>query len=171
MTSVETTSSVVYFLCLHGSAKSLIAAQHFNRLAHEHGLALHAESMGIEPDASVPAPVVMGLARDGLDVRGYLPQPIQSGRLERAMCVVSFGCEIPQATDEIRRERWDDLPLVSDGFDQARDAIVVRVAELVDKLTAKERHLITARSCEDSGVENRQTSPLHESTKRSAETA
>ena len=128
------TTGKVYFVCLHGSAKSLIASQHFNRLARENNLALEAESMGVEPDADVPSLVVAGLARDGLDVRGYEPQRFQPERLEHAACVVSFGCEFPNSDGAARRERWDDLPMVSDGFDEARAAIVARVKELVDEL-------------------------------------
>ena len=124
--------TIVVFVCLHGSAKSLIAAQHLNRLAAQRGLALGAESMGVEPDAEVPTPVIAGLARDGFDVRHYVPQPLEPRRLELAACVVTFGCDVPQATGMARLERWDDLPLVSDGFDRARDAIVARVERLVE---------------------------------------
>lgn len=128
------TSPTVYFICLHGSAKSLIAAQHFNRLARDRGMLLEAESMGIEPDPEVPAAVIAGLAHDGFDVRGYAPQQIEPERLARAPCVVSFGCEVPLATDAAHLEHWDDLPMVSDGFARARDAIVARVERLVDAL-------------------------------------
>jgi protein-tyrosine-phosphatase len=124
----------VFFVCLHGSAKSLIAAQHFNRLARDRRLELRAESVGVEPDASVPEPVIAGLARDGFDVRSYVPRAVQPDSLISAVYVVSFGCDVPIA-DETPSAQWNDMPLVSDGFDQARDAIVARVEQLVDELT------------------------------------
>jgi protein-tyrosine-phosphatase len=127
-------SATVYFVCLHGSAKSLIAAQHFNRLAGARGLPHRAESMGVEPDAEVPPPVIAGLARDGFEMRGYTPQALDSARLAGAGCVVSIGCELPPIDSADRVERWNDLPLVSDGFDRARDAIIERVEQLVDAL-------------------------------------
>lgn len=125
---------LVLFVCLHGSAKSLIAARYFTRLARERGLAFGAESAGLEPDDSVPEPVVAGLARDGFDVRGYAPRQATEARVATASRVVSFACDLPGATGDVVRERWDDLPMVSDGFEPARDAIVARVVGLVDSL-------------------------------------
>lgn len=63
--------NLVLFVCLHGSAKGLIAAEYFNRMAQDRGA-------------------------------------------------------------DLRR----DLPLVSDGLEIARDAIVLRVERLLDRLTA-----------------------------------
>ena len=121
----------VLFVCLHGSAKSLIAAEHFTRLARERGLRYRGESAGMEPDSDVPAPVVAGLARDGIEIGGYVPRAVTAARVAEAAYVVSFGCDLPETTAGDRHERWDDLPMVSDGFDQARDAIVARVERLI----------------------------------------
>ena len=127
-------SSTVLFVCLHGSAKSLIAAEHFTRLARERGLRYRGESAGVEPDAEVPGPVVAGLARDGFEIGGYVPRALTPARLTEAAHVVSFGCDLPGMTDDDRHERWDDLPMVSDGFDRAREAIVSRVERLIDSV-------------------------------------
>jgi hypothetical protein len=132
--TAQSKSPTVYFVCLHGSAKSLIAAHHFNRLAGARGLPHRADSMGVDPDAEVPPPVIAGLARDGFEMHGYTPQPLDAARLAGAGCVVSIGCELPPIDGVDRFEQWNDLPLVSDGFDRARDAIVERVEELVDAL-------------------------------------
>ncbi len=48
---------------------------------------------------------------------------------------VSLGCEQPVSASATVREQWDGLPLVSDGFARARDAIVQRVTRLVDALS------------------------------------
>jgi arsenate reductase (thioredoxin) len=125
-------AATILFVCLHGSAKSLIAAEHLNRLSESRGLALRGESMGVEPDVEVPAPVVAGLAADGIDVRDYLPRHLDAEHLAGATHVISLGCDLPltsRAPSSI--ERWDDLPMVSDGFATARDAIVARVEALV----------------------------------------
>ena len=90
--------------------------------------------MGMEPDAEVPANVVHGLAGDGIDVAAYAPRPATWARLATATHVVSFGCDVSAIAPDVRAERWNDLPLVSDGFDAARDAIVARVQRLLDLL-------------------------------------
>jgi len=125
-------SPTVLFVCLHGSAKSLIAAEHFTRLAQERGLRYRGESVGVEPDPEVPGLVVAGLARDGFAVGEYVPRILTSACLSDAVYVVSFGCDLPEMTIAGRHERWDDLPMVSDGFDRARNAIVARVERLID---------------------------------------
>src|SRR5262245_8024424 len=120
--------SLIVFVCLHGSAKSLIAAEHFERLARARGLSFHGESLGVEPDPDVPAHVVAGLAADGFDVSAYVPRLASRDTLARAARVVTFGCDLGSLVPPTTRvNRWDDLPMVSDGYAPARDAIVDRV--------------------------------------------
>ena len=127
----------VLFVCLHGSAKSLIAAEQLNRLAKQHSVSAHAESAGIEPDAEVPAAVLAGLSIDGIDVHEYRPRQVTPERLSAATHVVLCGCELPPSLATISSvERWDDLPFVSDGYDAARTAIVERVEALPSELRA-----------------------------------
>jgi hypothetical protein len=88
--------------------------------------------MGVEPDVEVPAAVVAGLATDGIDVQAYVPRHLDAEHLADATYVISFGCDLPLPTAAPSSiERWDDLPMVSDGFATARDAIVARVETLV----------------------------------------
>ncbi len=47
-------------MCLHGSAKSVIAASYFSRLARRRGVDAIAESAGLQPDAAIPPRVVQG---------------------------------------------------------------------------------------------------------------
>jgi arsenate reductase (thioredoxin) len=125
----------VLFVCLHGSAKSLIAAEHLNRLAERQSLALRGESAGIEPDDDVPPGVVSGLAADGIDVRAYRPRQITDQLVGNAAHVVICGGELPSsAASAASLERWDDLPFVSDGYEVARSAIVERVEQLLARL-------------------------------------
>jgi arsenate reductase (thioredoxin) len=134
-TDNEGLTTTVLFVCLHGSAKSLIAAEHLSRLAAARGIAVHGESAGVEPDADVPPAVVLGLARDGIDVRAYRPRPLTTDLITAAARVVVCGCELPAfATAVAPVERWDDLPLVSDGYEPARSAIVARVEQLLARV-------------------------------------
>jgi arsenate reductase (thioredoxin) len=134
-------------VCLHGSAKSLIAAQHFTRLARERGLPYAGESVGLEPDYQVPMPVIAGLASDGFDVREYLPQTLTPERVATACYVVTFACDVLLGPDTAMRESWDDLPMVSDGFGVARDAIVRRVTALVHSLASASYQHACRRNC------------------------
>ncbi|HEV8439971.1 MAG TPA: hypothetical protein VGT40_17920 [Methylomirabilota bacterium] len=132
-----TDGRTVMFVCLHGSAKSLIAAEHFERLAATRGVAIRSASAGLEPDPEIPPRVVAGLLEDGIDVRGRRPRPAIADELARAWRVVSFGCDLggllPAGASV---ERWDDIPAVSADFDAARRAIVNRLEALLARCAA-----------------------------------
>lgn len=125
----------VLFVCLHGSAKSVIAAEHFRRLAAARGVAVEVRSAGLEPDAAVPPRVAQGLLADGIDVRDFRPQPPAAAAVAQATTVVTFACDLGPLTASARRiERWDDVPAVSEDFKRARDIIVARVTTLLDEV-------------------------------------
>ena len=130
-----TTTPTVLFVCLHGSAKSLIALEHFRRLAKERGVDVQADWAGIEPDPAIPPRVVQGLLGEGIDVRGRQPRQVTRADVERASRVVTFGCELGALeSSKLARDRWDDVPAVSEGYQPARDAIVGRLPGLLDEL-------------------------------------
>ena len=128
-------SPSVLFVCLHGSAKSVIASEHFRRFAAERGLAADTASAGTEPDAEIPPGVAQGLRGDGIDPGGLRPQAVTRADLERASRVVAFGCDLTaMAPAGLVVERWDDVPAVSENYGRARDVIAARVRGLVDQL-------------------------------------
>jgi len=132
------TTQKIAFVCLHGSAKSLIAAEYFNRLAREKSLRLRATTSGPEPDPEVPANVVEGMKTRGIDVRAYRPALIAAGQLADADLIVSFACDAGRKLAPGKpEERWDDCPAVSDDFDVAWKFITGRVETLVARLGAK----------------------------------
>src|SRR5690242_15420164 len=47
-------TETILFVCEHGSAKSVIAAAHFKRLAEQRGLPHRAIARGINPDPEIP---------------------------------------------------------------------------------------------------------------------
>jgi len=127
----------VAFVCLHGSAKSLIAAEYFNRLARQRGLPLSATTSGPEPDAEVPPNVVEGMKKRGIDVSQYRPALISAPGLEEADLIISFACEAGrQLAPGTPEERWDACPAVSDDFDVAWDFITGRLEGLVVRLAS-----------------------------------
>src|SRR5262245_19302557 len=124
----------VLFVCLHGSAKSVIAAEHFRRLAAERGVMVDTADAGTEPDAEIPPKVVHGLLASGIDVSGRRPHRVTRADLEHASRVITFGCELGDlAPAGLTIERWDDVPPVSEDFSRARDVIVARVSRVLDE--------------------------------------
>jgi len=132
---MTTAPPFVLFVCLHGSAKSVIASEHFRRLAAERGLIADTSSAGTEPDAEIPPGVVRGLRGDGIDPSGLRPQGVTRADLERASRVVAFACDLTDmAPPGLTIERWDDVPAVSEDYGRARNVIAARVRGLVDQL-------------------------------------
>ena len=127
----------VLFVCLHGAAKSVVAAAHFRRLAAGRGLAVDAAAAGTEPDPELGPAAVKGLAGEGLSATPSRPRPVTLHDLETAARVVSFGCDVVPAKGQ-RVDQWD-VPAVSDGYLAARDRIVANVERLVSELAAGDR--------------------------------
>jgi protein-tyrosine-phosphatase len=123
----------VLFVCLHGSAKSLIAAEYFNRLSAARGLSARAVSTGTEPDEAIPPRVTQGLGADGIDVQGRQPRRPTQADVDGSVVVVTFACDLGDLASRAPRiERWNDVPAVSEDFKRARDVIVTRVSMLLE---------------------------------------
>ena len=121
----------VLFLCSHGSAKSVMAASYFNRIAAEESLPYEAVAASAEdPYDSVPEPVAGLLLRDGFDVRALTPHAVDQAEVDGAAKIVAIGCELPGA----KVERWDDVPAASDDLEGSSAAIRSHVRELVNDL-------------------------------------
>jgi hypothetical protein len=55
--------------------------------------------------------------------------------VERAARVVTFGCDLGTLESSgLVRERWDDVPAVSEGYKPARDVIVGRLPGLLNEV-------------------------------------
>ena len=133
---------MVVFVCIHGSAKSVIAAEHLRRLAERQGVEMGVTSAGTEPDGKIPPHVVKGLLGDGIDIRGSRPRRVTREELTDAWRVVALGCDLGEmAPPGLTVLRWDDIPAVSEDFKVARDLIVARLPRLLAE---------SAGSCRDS---------------------
>ena len=130
----------VVFVCEHGTVKSLVAIEEFNRIAKERGLGVRAVSRGTRPDTTVPTPVRAGLTADGFDVSGFRATLFERRDLQNTLLVVALDAEVDSVVDrKVPVERWDRLPSVTADYKTARTAIVERVRRLVDSLVAFER--------------------------------
>ncbi len=125
----------IAFVCLHGSAKSLIASELATRLAKARGLDAQFTSGGTEPDTELPSHVIVGLTGDGISTAGIVPNRATAAHLADSTLIVTFGPDLaalaPKGTPV---ERWDDLPNVDAGYDRARTAIRQRVEALLGRL-------------------------------------
>lgn len=126
--------SLVLFVCLHASAKSLIAAEYFNRVAGERRLPYRAISAGTDPDKAVPPHVVAGMSGDGYDVSARTPLRLTRELAAHARIAISFEPDLSEyAPPGCIVERWS-VPAVSDDYAIARDAIRARVDALISSL-------------------------------------
>jgi arsenate reductase (thioredoxin) len=125
---------LVVFVCEHGSAKSVVAAAHFNRIAREKNLKLRAVSRGTNPDKELPAGTIKGLQADGLKVDGERPRKLSAADVAGALQVVAF-CPLPEAyTRTTPVAHWDDVPPMSEDYNRFRDLIVERIKRLLEEL-------------------------------------
>ena len=128
------TPRTVLFVCLHGAAKSVLAAVYFQRMAEGRGLPVRASFAGTEPDPEIAPRVLKELRADGIDLSDQRPRQVTGDDVARAWRVVSFNCDLSGLARPGRQvERWDDVPPVSDDFVRARAAIVARLARLLEE--------------------------------------
>jgi protein-tyrosine-phosphatase len=131
-------SRSVLFVCLHGAAKSVLAAADFRRLAAQRGLEITADSAGTEPDPELAPGVVAALRADGLELGPSRPRRVTAADTARADRVVTFGCDLGEATPAtVPIERWDDVPAVSENLALARAAIRRHLDRLLDEYAAE----------------------------------
>ena len=131
----QTQAATILFLCPHNAAKSVLAAAYFHQLAQERGLGYRGVSAGTEPDDRPSPAVVTALREDGIDVSAHRPRLVTRADLERAVRVVSLGCDVSDmAPPAAPIENWDDVPPPSRDLTGARQAIRRRVAVLVEDL-------------------------------------
>jgi len=129
----------ILFVCEHGSAKSVIAAAHFNRVAEQRSLPYRAIARGINPDAEIPQQVRVNLAKDGLQVASWKPQKVAEKDVQEAVRVVTFACKVPFA-ERITAGKlvdWQDVPSTNEDYERARTMIVNKIAALIKTLTPK----------------------------------
>jgi arsenate reductase (thioredoxin) len=129
----------ILFVCEHGSAKSVIAAAHFNDLAKKDGLSYRAIARGVHPDKEIPLYIKNGLAGEGLNIRGWQPKRFSEEDVLNADRIITLGCALPTTKSVITQklEDWKDLPSVSENYQNASQAIAERVRVLLRALTSK----------------------------------
>jgi arsenate reductase len=125
----------IVFVCEHGSAKSVIAAVEFKRMAKENGLDLHILARGTNPDAEIPKLVRDGLKADGLDVGDLKPTKLSEKDLKGATKIVSFGPDLrPWLHGEATVADWSLTPSVGENYHAAQEYIRKQLEILISDL-------------------------------------
>src|SRR3982750_705714 len=122
----------ILFVCEHGSAKSVMAAAHFNEVATKNGLPYRAIARGVHPDKEVPLYVKSGLRAESLDIRGWQPKRFNEEDAARANRVITLGCALPtsKAFAAGKLQDWN-VPSPSENYQKASRAIAERVVLLL----------------------------------------
>jgi protein-tyrosine-phosphatase len=131
------THTRILFVCLHGAAKSVLAATDCQRLAVERGLDVTADFAGTEPDAAVAPGVVRALLTEGIDLTDRRPRKVTRGDTAAVSRVVAFGCDLSHvAAPGVPIEQWTDVPPVSHDLPVARAVIRQHLERLLDECAA-----------------------------------
>jgi protein-tyrosine-phosphatase len=126
----------VAFVCLHGAAKSVLAAACFERLAEARGIRVRALAAGTEPDPEIAPAVLSALLAEGIDLRGERPRPVTLEDLAGAATIVSFGPDLSHLAPPGRPViRWDDVPTLSEDFEAGRSTILARLPALLEEVS------------------------------------
>ena len=128
--------STVLFMCPYGGAKSVIAANFFNRIAAAESLPYVAVAAAAEePYEAVPPKVAELLAGEGFDVTSFKPRRVEPSELQTAAKVVSIDCDLAKlGANRVAIEEWNDVPKVSVDLPGSAEAIRAHVRTLVDQL-------------------------------------
>lgn len=122
----------VVFVCEHGAGRSVIAAAWFNKLAAERRLPYVAIARGVTPQDTPSMATVAGLKKEGISLPDEKPRALTEAEAAEAVRVVAF-CPLPPKVKSAQIESFE-VPAPSDGYDQARDAILIHVKKLIHDL-------------------------------------
>jgi Domain of Unknown Function (DUF1259) len=133
-------TGTIVFVCPYGSAKSVVAARFFNRIAADEGLPFHAVARGIEPEPVIPQYVREPIRADRFEIGpDEKPVRLDAGETHDAVAVICIMCKLPPGQLAVARQsiEWTDVPDVSEGYTAARDRILGHMQELTARLVAK----------------------------------
>lgn len=123
----------VLFICEHGSAKSVVAAAHFNRIAEKDGLPVTAICRGTNPDEVIPEKINKLLQGDGFPSHNGKPVRLTSTDLETADYVVAFSPVPSTFGDTQKVESWS-IPSFEAGYPTARDSIIHNIERMIQRI-------------------------------------
>jgi arsenate reductase len=126
----------VIFVCEHGAAKSVIAADYFNKLAAERGLNYEAVCRATAPDSTLNPGTRAGLKADNIQPN-LNPQKLALIDTINAKRIILFTPVPHNFKSAAPIEDWSSTQNVDGTYQQRRDAIIKKINALLDSLENK----------------------------------
>jgi protein-tyrosine-phosphatase len=127
----------VVFVCEHGSAKSVIAAAYFNKLASERNLPWRAVARGTHPDLEISPKTKKLLEQDSLFDSTFKPQLLSQGDVDGAKKVYMFTTLPDNIHNRNKVDYWRDINAVNEDFQRLKKDIVDRITPVLDSLAKR----------------------------------
>ena len=124
----------IVFVCEHGSAKSIIAATYFNKLAKEKNIPWQAVARGTNPDTVISPKTKKLLEDDQLLDNSFIPQKLTQQDVDKAKQVYLFYTLPVEIKGGNKIHYWRDINAVNNDFQKLRDDIVARIMPMIDSL-------------------------------------
>lgn len=124
------------FVCERGAAKSVIAANYFNKLAAERGLNYEAVCRATAPDSTLTAATRAGFKADNI-AQNKNPQKlalIDTLNVNRIVMFTPIPGDFKTATPI---EDWSSTQNINGTYEQRREAIIKKIDSLLDSLENK----------------------------------
>jgi protein-tyrosine-phosphatase len=137
MTTRPGADPTVLFVCEHGAAKSVLAAELLQRKLDELDLPIQIHAAGIDPSDAIADSVVGLIPERAWELRTRRPRRVTQQDIETASITITFNlatAALPTAPAAVLA--WDDVPPLSDDPVAARAAIERHVEALVERLRA-----------------------------------
>jgi uncharacterized protein len=139
--SAERSQSVIVFVCEHGSSKSVLAAELFNRVAEQRRISTRAISRAVSEktvDTAVPPVLVRSLSGDGFNAETFRPQPLTTTEAKTASHVIIINYDTDVEVTESRPvEHWTIEHPVTLEYDGAKIELSALIDALMERLTSE----------------------------------
>jgi arsenate reductase (thioredoxin) len=131
----------VVFVCEHGSSKSLVAAEFFNRIAEQRGLNVRAISRAVSDktvDQQVPPEIVRDMSSDGFREDTYKPTALEPKEAQEAarVIIINYDNDVVAAKDA-SVEHWSGVSPITREYGKARDQLVGHIDQLLQEIGSK----------------------------------
>ena len=137
ITIAQQKQKTILFVCEHGSAKSVVAAAHFERMAKEQGLNVQVLSRGTNPDKVIPPKINEYLRQDGFGTYSGSPEKLTSNDLKNADYVVAL-CSLPDSVLMNDKVKTWNIPSFEAGYPVARDSILNNIKRTIKEIKSED---------------------------------
>lgn len=125
----------IVFVCEHGSAKSVIAATYFNKLAREKNIPWEALARGTDPDTVISPKTKQLLIQDNIYDKNFVPRKLSQADVDNADQVFLFYTLPETIKDKNNIQYWLGIDAVNGDFVKLKNDIVAKIIPLIDSLS------------------------------------